>query len=309
MIPVEIQEFMGSMNDLNKAIITGMMGIAVGIAALLAVSTPASALFKYKLRKFKGVVSRDFAHSARQAGVSKGLQRAFRHIFRDHLDIRRDGRPGDRWRFTIRQRLLGGRHVGWLAIEAAEYVHRGHSYRAVRYQHRGQESYYFPDGRNMHKHRYLLSPLHSNEITSKFHELREHPVFKVKMPHNGVDFRARAGTKVMSVGDGRVVNMGYNRFSGNFVTIKHNSTDHSIYCHLSGFARGMRKDKWVLRGDVLGYVGATGVATGAHLHFSFRKKRRYINPETMLGRSAAHIPAAALKQFRRAAAQIIAQLP
>ena len=276
---------------------------------LVGLSTSAFAQVKYHLRKYKGVVVSDFESSATHAGVSRVLRNSFSKIFTDYLNISRRSVAGDLWRFTVKQRVASGKYAGWLQIEAAEYVHAGRIYRAISYVHRGKVAYFFPSGSSLRKRKYLPSPLASNVITSRFKELRYHPVFKVRLPHNGIDYRARAGTKVMSVGDGLIVNMGKNRFSGNFITIRHNTIDHSIYCHLRSFAVGMRIGRKVTQGEHIGYVGATGVATGAHLHFSFRQRGNYINPELKLGEREYGIPPSVLAMFKRNAAASLKSLP
>jgi len=125
---------------------------------------------------------------------------------------------------------------------------------------------------------FLRFPLEFNSITSHFSESRLHPILKTNLPHPGVDFAAQRGTPVRAVGDGVVVEAGWNGAYGKSIDIKHDGAYMSRYAHLHGFAEGIRGGATVTKGQVIGYVGSTGRATGPHLHFEMYKDQQYINP-------------------------------
>ena len=140
-------------------------------------------------------------------------------------------------------------------------------------------SFYDLEGQSLRK-AFLKAPLRFSRVSSHFSNSRMHPVLKIRRPHHGVDYAAPAGTPVQSIGDGKVIEAshGYNRGGGNFVKIKHNGVYSTAYLHLKGFAKGIQTGAHVKQGDVIGYVGATGLATGAHLDFRFYMNGKPIDP-------------------------------
>jgi murein DD-endopeptidase MepM/ murein hydrolase activator NlpD len=141
----------------------------------------------------------------------------------------------------------------------------------------GHGGYYTPDGRSIRK-AFLRSPLEFSRITSGFSVARFHPILQQWRAHKGIDYGAPIGTKVKSTADGIVEFAGRQGGYGNVVVLRHQSRYTTLYGHLSGFARGLRAGNHVSQGDVIGYVGATGLATGPHLHYEFRIDGAYQNP-------------------------------
>ena len=230
------------------------------------------------LRAFRGQVKRSFWHSARRYGVPKNLRQKFAKIFAWNVDFKRGTGRGDYWRFIVRERVRHGKHYGWGPIVVAEYIHRGKSYRAVRYQVRGQRTmYYDPEGRTL-RTSFLPRPVKDAKITSGFSPQRLHPILKVLRPHFGIDYAANAGDKVMSVSEGWVTSIGYGHISGHYIKIRHDNFRESSYCHLQKIARGLTLHKRVKQRQVIGYVGKSGLATAPHLHFSITERGRYVDP-------------------------------
>jgi len=139
------------------------------------------------------------------------------------------------------------------------------------------ESYYDDKGQSLRK-AFLKAPLRFSRISSRFSNSRMHPVLKIRRPHHGVDYAAPVGTPVYSIGDGVVIQTGYNGGAGNMVKIKHNSVYSTVYMHLSKYASGIRQGGYVKQGDVIGYVGSTGLSTGPHLDFRFYKNGSPVDP-------------------------------
>ncbi|KUK77964.1 MAG: Metalloendopeptidase-like membrane protein [Proteiniphilum acetatigenes] len=167
------------------------------------------------------------------------------------------------------------------SIEGALFTHRGKEYRAIPFEQDSVREYFDEEGNSLRK-AFLKAPLDFFRISSRFSNARFHPVLKRYRPHHGVDYAAPTGTPVKTIGDGVVIEKAYQRGgAGNYIKIRHNSTYATTYMHLSRFAKGIQKGSSVKQGEVIGYVGATGLATGPHLDFRVYKHNQPINPLTM----------------------------
>ena len=192
-------------------------------------------------------------------------------IFSTDIDFHRDLRKGDRFSVVYEVLFHQGEPVKSGRVLAAEFVNQGKTYRAIYFQNAaGEGGYYTAEGKNIRK-AFLRSPLEFSRITSGFTQARFHPILKEWRAHKGIDYGAPTGTRVRATADGVVEYAtrhqgGY----GNLVVLRHQSKFTTWYGHLSGFASGIRKGGRVAQGDVIGYVGATGLATGPHLHYEFR---------------------------------------
>ena len=252
------------------------------------------------VRSYHGVITTSFMMSARQAGVAAALARAFAAIFAAQLDLVREAQYGDRWRFITTARE---------GIVAAEYESHGRSIlQAVRYVVGGQVEYFVPQDGGSLRYITLPSPVRRGRLTRRLFSRRPtlHPFLKVMRPHYGVDYRAPIGTEVLSVADGKVVRANYTIANGWNVKLVHHPY-HSAYCHLQRIAANVVRGSRVKQGQVIGYVGNTGWATGAHLHFALYKNRRYINP--LSKKLRAYVPLHLLSAFKQHARFWQARLP
>lgn len=171
--------------------------------------------------------------------------------------------------------------VDVVSVEGAVFRHQGREFMAVPFQQDSTREYFDADGNSLRKE-FLKAPLDFFRISSKFSNARFHPVLKRYRPHHGVDYAAPAGTPVKTVGDGTVIEKGYQRNGGgNYLKIKHNNAYTTTYMHLSRFAKGIQKGSAVKQGDVIGYVGSTGLSTGPHLDYRVHKNNRPVNPLKM----------------------------
>jgi len=171
--------------------------------------------------------------------------------------------------------------VDVVSVEGAVFTHQGREFMAVPFQQDSTREYFDADGNSLRKE-FLKAPLDFFRISSKFSNARFHPVLKRYRPHHGVDYAAPAGTPVKTVGDGTVIEKGYQRNGGgNYLKIKHNNAYTTTYMHLSRFAKGIQKGSAVKQGDVIGYVGSTGLSTGPHLDYRVHKNNRPVNPLKM----------------------------
>ncbi|RKY57901.1 MAG: hypothetical protein DRP95_06495 [Candidatus Latescibacterota bacterium] len=162
----------------------------------------------------------------------------------------------------------------------------------------GREDYYTLEGKSLRK-MFLKSPLRYRRISSNFSRRRFHPILRRYMPHWGVDYAAPPGTPVHATADGVVVFRGYKGPNGNMVILRHRNGYRTYYLHRSRFARGIRKGKKVKQGQVIGYVGATGLATGPHLDYRVRKGRRFVNPLKLRASNAQPVSRRYWEEFQR----------
>lgn len=184
---------------------------------------------------------------------------------------------GDRFRILYQEQFVDSSSIGVGPVYAAEFEHLGRSFYAFRYAQGDKFDYFDDRGENLRK-AFLKAPLEFRRISSHFSGSRLHPVLKIRRPHYGVDYAAPKGTPVVSIGDGTVVERGYKGGGGNTVVIKHNTVYTTYYLHLSGFAKGIVPGARVRQGEVIGYVGSTGLSTGPHLDFRVYKNGSPTDP-------------------------------
>ncbi|MCC6138631.1 MAG: M23 family metallopeptidase [Bdellovibrionaceae bacterium] len=258
---------------------------------------------------FSGNVSTSLWQSAVKAGMDPDLISELADIFGWEVDFAREVQINDRWRLTVEQKLVKNVPVGWGAILAAEYINSGEVHQAALFRNNGKDVGYFtPKGASLKKV-FLKSPIRYGRITSTFKRSRFHPVLQIYRAHRGVDYGAPTGTPIRAVGDGTVTFAARSGGGGNIIKIRHNSTYETAYKHLSGYAKGIRSGARVQQGQVIGYVGSTGISTGPHLHFEFYQSGNYIDPLGKKFPSAEPIPAEHLATFNESAQKLLKALP
>jgi murein DD-endopeptidase MepM/ murein hydrolase activator NlpD len=203
---------------------------------------------------------------------------------------------------------VGDEFIGHGDILAAEFVSRGDTHRAIRYTDaQGRADYYDPEGDPMRK-AFLRAPVEFSRISSNFNLRRVHPLFKRNMPHRGIDYAAPTGTPILASGDGRVVTASRTDPNGNYVVIQHGEQFTTKYLHLSKFGRGVKSGVRVKQGQTIGYVGATGWASGPHLHYEFLVNGVHQNPRTVQLPDADPIPGAERDRFNARAQPLLTLL-
>ncbi|WP_147074396.1 OapA family protein [Sulfuriferula plumbiphila] len=213
------------------------------------------------------------------AGIPDSIATQMADLFSTDIDFHQDLRRGDQFKVVYEVLYNNGEPVMTGRILAAEFTNDGQTYRAVYFQEpNGKGGYYTPDGKSLKK-AFLRSPIEFSRITSGF-SMRYHPILKQWRQHKGVDYAAPTGTKIKAVADAVVAFVGQERGYGNFILLQHNGNYSTAYGHLSAFAKGLHKGEKIHQGDVIGYVGSTGWATGPHLHFEFRIAGVAVNPLT-----------------------------
>lgn len=241
--------------------------------------------------------------ASQRAGLPDNLTMRLAQIFQWDIDFVLDIRPRDEFFVLFEELYFEGEFVGYGDILAAEFVNQGRRYRAVQYQTQsGRKDYFTPDGISMRK-AFLRAPVEFSKISSRFNMRRLHPVRKTVRPHRGIDYAAPIGTPILAAGDGRINTATRNRANGRYIIINHGQQFVTKYLHLSKFARGIKAGKRVKQGQVIGYVGATGLVTGPHLHYEFLVNGVHMNPRTVALPKAKSIAKGELPQFALATRQ------
>ena len=239
------------------------------------------------------------------ANLSDAVATQIADVFSTDIDFHRDLRRGDRFTVVYEAFYHQGEMVKSGRVLAAEFINQGKVYQAVYFQNsEGEGGYYTPEGKNIRK-AFLRSPIEFSRISSGFTNARFHPVLQQWRAHKGIDYAAPTGTRVKATADGVVEFAGRQGGYGNVVVLRHQSKYTTWYGHLSAFAKGMRKGSRVSQGEVIAFVGATGLATGPHLHYEFRINDVHQNPLRVVMPSAPPITPE-LKAAFEAAAQPLA---
>lgn len=230
-----------------------------------------------RLRSASGIISSSLWETMIENGTDPNLANELSEIFAWSVDFF-GIQPGDNYKVIYEDMLVEGNSIGIGKIHCALLQHMSNDYYAF-YFEQGEDGDYFDDEGGSMRRTFLKAPLRFKRISSRFSYSRMHPVLKIRRPHTGIDYAADRGTPVLAVGDGIVIEKGWDRKGGgNYVKIRHNGTYTTIYMHLEGFARGLTTGKRVLQGEVIGFVGSTGLATGPHLDFRFYRNGKPIDP-------------------------------
>ena len=249
------------------------------------------------LERKHGVIENSLFLAGQSLGLSDNLIMRFAQIFQWDVDFVLDIRPGDEFSIVFESLYLNGKKVEDGDILAATFVNQGKSFEALAYANQDNRLDYFtPTGKNMRK-AFLRAPLEFSRISSNFNPRRRHPLFKTVIPHRGIDYAAPTGTPVFASGDGKVIKASRTKANGKFIVISHGEQFVTKYLHLSNFANRIKKGKRVKQGQIIGYVGSTGYATGPHLHYEFLVNGVHRNPRTVQLPKAASIPPNQLENF------------
>jgi len=256
-----------------------------------------------------GTITGSLFGSSERAGMDQRTTMNLVNIFSWDIDFARDMRSGDTFKVIYEERFDDEGKPLESSILAARFVNQGKQYQAIRYQQiNGDVNYFTPDGKSMRK-AYLKAPVKFTRISSRFTLRRKHPILGYTRAHRGVDYAAPRGTPVHAIGEGYIAFKGWKHGYGRFILIRHNNRQHSTaYAHMSRFARGMKRGKHVRQGQVIGYVGMSGLATGPHLHFEFRVRGRAVNPLTVKHPPARPVAKAERDRFMQQTAPLLGLL-
>lgn len=222
---------------------------------------------RYELAE--GTIQNSLAKSAEVAGLPSKLLYQLTGIFNWEIDFKRDIRSGDQFKVLYEVYYAEHQKIKTGDIVAAEFINHQQKYIAIRYQNKnGSVDYYTPSGKNLKK-AFLRAPVRYLYISSPFAARRYHPILHIVRPHEGVDLAAPTGTPIKAAGYGRIVFRGRKGGYGKAIIIYHNPKYTTLYAHMSRFRSGLHVGSHVAEGQVIGYVGQTGLATGPHLHYEF----------------------------------------
>jgi len=237
---------------------------------------------------------------AAKAGLDDRTTMNLVDVFAWDIDFARDLRKGDSFQLLYNEHYNNaGKMIGTTILDAV-FTNQGRSYHAIRYRLKnGKDGYYSLDGKSLRK-AYLKAPVKYSRISSRFRLARKHPILGYTRAHKGVDYAARTGTPIHALGDGRITFAGWKGGYGRLVEIRHTNRNHRTrYGHMSKFGRGIHKGVHVKQGQIIGYVGMSGLATGPHLHFEFRVRGRAINPLYVKHTPAKPVPRSEIASFKQ----------
>ncbi len=261
---------------------------------------------KYAFRQ--GTIDSSLYMAGKRAGMPSPLTMEMANIFGWDIDFALDIQKGDSFKVMYEEQFLKGKKIGFGKVIAAEFTNGGKTFKAVRYTDKdGHSAYYTPDGRGMHK-AFLRTPIEFARISSHFNLARKHPVLHIIRAHKGTDYAAARGTPIRATGNGKVSFAGRKGGYGNTVIIQHGQGIQTLYGHMNAFAKGMRNGARVTQGDVIGYVGSTGLASGPHLHYEFHVNGQVRNPVTVPLPKAIGIDKTELARFNETTRPLIAKL-
>ncbi len=263
---------------------------------------------KTKIASATATIHSSLFLDGKKAGLSDKLIMQLANIFAWDIDFALNLRENDQFTLTYEQQYVDGKKYDTGNILAAEFTNQGHSYTAVRYEDStGKVSFYTPDGKNMRK-TFLRTPVDFARISSRFNLKRKHPVLNRIRAHKGVDYAAATGTPIKSTGDGRIAYRGRKGGYGRVVIVKHGQGYSTLYAHMSAYKNGQKTGQHIKQGQVIGYVGKSGLATGPHLHYEFRINGVHRNPLTVKFPHAKSIKPTLMAEFKSQTEPLLSQL-
>ncbi|HEK1766888.1 TPA: peptidoglycan DD-metalloendopeptidase family protein [Pseudomonas putida] len=255
-----------------------------------------------------GVIKSSLSASAQRAGLSHSLTMDMARVLGYDIDFAQDIRPGDEFDVVYEQKVMDGKVIGTGNILSARFTNRDKTYTAVRYTNKqGNTSYYTADGNSLRK-AFIRTPVDFARISSRFSAGRKHPILNKIRAHKGVDYAAPRGTPIKAAGDGRIELAGRRGGYGNTVIIAHGNTYKTLYGHMQGFAKGIKTGSNVKQGQIIGYIGTTGLSTGPHLHYEFQVNGVHVDPLSQKVPMADPIAKAERQRFMQQSQPLIARM-
>lgn len=255
-----------------------------------------------------GVIDSSLFVAGQKAGLSNRLVMELAELFGYDVDFALDLREGDRFSVVYDEIYRNGERLRDGSILAAEFINQGRVYRAMRHEDaQGRIAYYTPEGESLRK-AFFRSPVDFARVSSGFNLKRRHPILNTIRAHKGVDYAAGTGTPIKATGDGRVEFMGIKGGYGRVVILKHGAQYTTLYAHMSRYRSGLKVGSRVKQGQVIGYVGASGLATAPHLHYEFRIGGLHKNPMTVVLPRSNPLPRSVVAQWRSENEAILSQL-
>ena len=259
-------------------------------------------------RYVSGVVKGSLSTTAQRLGIPSKLIRQMTTILSKQVDFAHGVRSGDRFSIAYEAQYVKDKLVGIGDIIAVSYTNRGNTAQAVRHiSANGTRDYYTPKGESFKK-AFSRYPIKFSHISSTFTASRYHPILRYRRAHKGIDLAAPIGTPIQATGDGTIKTIGRHNGYGNMIEIKHDKTYSTVYGHMLKFQKGLSKGSRVRRGQVIGYVGQTGLATGPHCHYELHVHDQPRNPTSTYLPTASPVPSREMASFKARTRNIFARL-
>lgn len=277
-----------------------------GDAGLEAITLAAE--MERRVAEASGVIRTSLFAAGQEVGLSDRIIIEMAEIFGYDIDFGLDLREGDRFSVIYEEIYKNGEKLRDGALLVAEFVNQNTPHRAIRYTASdGRSAYYTPDGQSLRK-AFLRSPVDFARISSGFNLRRKHPILNTIRAHKGVDYAAATGTPIRATGDGKVSFIGYKGGYGRVVILKHGTKYETLYAHLSRYRNGLKAGATIRQGQIIGYVGSSGLATAPHLHYEFRVNGIHKNPITVALPRANSLSSSQLAQWQNQSGHLIAKL-
>jgi murein DD-endopeptidase MepM/ murein hydrolase activator NlpD len=258
-----------------------------------------------QIHETSGSIDSSLFLAGKQAGLKDAMVMELANLFGWDIDFVLDIRKGDRFCLMYEKVYRDGQFLRDGEIIAATFFNQGEKFQAIQFETENGSQYFSPDGKNMRK-AFLRAPLNFSYISSNFNPKRYHPILKRVKAHNGIDYRAPKGTPVYTAGDGKVIRSAYDKYNGHHVFVQHANSIVTKYLHFTN--RTVKQGQRVKQGQVIGYVGATGLAQGPHLHYEFVVNGVHRNPRTVSLPKADSLSGSQLADFHTTAAPMLTQL-
>jgi len=263
---------------------------------------------EHRVTNASGSIENSLFLSAQAAGLSDSMTMELAGIFGWDIDFVLDIRKGDQFTVLYEELYLDGERIGNGNILAAEFINQGRRYQAVRYTDAGGKTdYYSLDGKSMRK-AFLRTPVEFSRISSGFSLGRKHPILNRIRAHKGVDYAAATGTPIKATSNGKIVHRGKKGGYGNTIIIQHGTKYSTLYAHMSKYRGGLKTGSRVKQGQIIGYIGSSGLATGPHLHYEFRVDGVHRDPLRVKLPGAEPLDSKYLADFNSKAELLLAQL-
>ena len=263
---------------------------------------------EFRTQFSQGTIESSLFLAGQKAGMSDALTMQLAQLFGWDIDFALDIRKSDSFSLIYQKKVLDGKSIGDGAILAAKFTNNGNTYSATRFTDSdGKTDYYDADGKSMRK-AFLRTPVEFARISSHFSIGRKHPILNTIRNHKGTDYAAPRGTPVRAAGDGKVVFAGTKGGYGTTLVIQHGQRYSTLYAHLNAFNKSIKVGKLVKQGQIVAYIGSTGLATGPHLHYEFQVNGVQVNPVTVTLPSAQPIKKSDLADYMAHQANMAGQL-
>lgn len=272
------------------------------------ISTWKKQIFEIRQSRSSFTIKNGLFFDGRKSGISGKIMKQFVKVFDWDIDFSHDVRVGDKVTVVFEEIFHDGDKVDSQHLLAAEFINKGREFRTIRYVNKeGKADYFTPQGREM-KRAFIRTPIAHARVSSHFNPGRFHPKLHKIRAHKGTDFAARTGTPIMATGNGTIVSVGRKGGYGRTVIIRHREGYKTTYAHMSRYKKGIRAGQKIYQGDTIGYVGSSGLATGPHLHYEFRKNGKAVNAMTVSLPNSMSLSRSELQDFRNKAINLVLQL-